>query len=89
MMRPSSKAALKMNQRMMHRVTVELFCETCMGEEVVSYDSEQIFKDQFEGQPVDWKGLLKSLDPLSYDRYFRAENGFLATLEIYRNKRPL
>ncbi|MBT7735140.1 MAG: hypothetical protein HN707_09550, partial [Verrucomicrobia bacterium] len=30
-------------------VTVELFCETCMGEGVVSYDSEQIFKDQFEG----------------------------------------
>jgi len=64
-------------------VTVELFCETCMGEEVVSYDSEQIFKDQFQGQAVDWKGLLKSVDPLSYDRYFRAENGFLATLEIY------
>ena len=64
-------------------VTVELFCETCMGEEVVSYDSEQIFKDQFQGQSVDWKGFLKSVEPLSYDRYFRAENGFLATLEIY------
>jgi hypothetical protein len=64
-------------------IKVELFCETCMGEEVVTYDSEQIFKDQFQGQAVDWKGLLKSVDPLSYDRYFRAENGFLATLEIY------
>ena len=63
-------------------VTVELFCETCMGEEVVSYDSEQIFKDQFEGQPVAWNGLLKSIDRLSYDRHFKAENGFLATLEI-------
>ena len=63
-------------------VTVELFCETCMGEEVVSYDSEQIFKDQFEGQPVAWSGLLKSIDRLSYDRHFEAENGFLATLEI-------
>ena len=63
-------------------VTVELFCETCMGEEVVSYDSEQIFKDQFEGQPVAWNGLLKSIDRLSYDRHFEAENGFLATLEI-------
>ena len=67
-------------------VTVELFCETCMGEEVVSYDSEQIFKDQFEGQPVAWNGLLKSIDRLSYDRYFKAENGFLATLEIYVTK---
>jgi len=67
-------------------VTVELFCETCMGEEVVSYDSEQIFKDQFEGQPVAWNGLLKSIDRLSYDRYFQAENGFLATLEIYVTK---
>ena len=64
-------------------VTVELFCETCMGEEVVSYDSEQIFKDQFEGQPVAWKGLLKSIDPLSYDRYFKGKEGFLATVEIY------
>ena len=63
-------------------VTVELFCETCMGEGVVSYDSEQIFKDQFEGQPVAWNGLLKSIDRLSYDRHFEAENGFLATLEI-------
>ncbi|SVC60303.1 uncharacterized protein METZ01_LOCUS313157, partial [marine metagenome] len=64
-------------------VTVELFCETCMGEEVVSYDSEQIFKDQFEGQPVAWNGLLKSIDRLSYDRHFEAENGFLATLKIF------
>ena len=64
-------------------VTVELFCETCMGEGVVSYDSEQIFKDQFEGQPVAWKGLLKSIDPLSYDRYFKGKEGFLATVEIY------
>ena len=38
-------------------VTVELFCETCMGEEVVSYD-----------------------------RHFEAENGFLATLEIFEIK---
>ncbi len=67
-------------------VTVELFCETCMGEGVVSYDSEQIFKDQFEGQPVAWKGLLKSTDRLSYDRHFKAENGFLATLEIFEIK---
>ena len=67
-------------------VTVELFCETCMGEEVVSYDSEQIFKDQFEGQPVAWNGLLKSIDQLSYDRHFEAENGFLATLEIFEIK---
>jgi len=67
-------------------VTVELFCETCMGEEVVSYDSEQIFKDQFEGQPVAWNGLLKSIDRLSYDRHFEAENGFLATLEIFEIK---
>ena len=67
-------------------VTVELFCETCMGEEVVSYDSEQIFKDQFEGQPVAWNGLLKSIDRLSYDRHFKAENGFLATLEIFEIK---
>ena len=66
--------------------TVELFCETCMGEEVVSYDSEQIFKDQFEGQPVAWNGLLKSIDRLSYDRHFEAENGFLATLEIFEIK---
>ena len=64
-------------------VTVELFCETCMGEEVVSYDSEQIFKDQFDGKPVAWNGLLKSIDRLSYDRHFEAENGFLATLEIF------
>jgi hypothetical protein len=64
-------------------VKVELFCETCMGEGVVSYDSEQIFKDQFEGQPVAWKGLLKSIDPLSYDRYFKGKEGFLATVEIY------
>jgi len=64
-------------------VTVELFCETCMGEGVVSYDSEQIFKDQFEGQSVAWKGLLKSIDPLSYDRYFKGKEGFLATVEIY------
>ena len=64
-------------------IKVESFCETCMGEEVVTYDSEQIFKDQFQGQPVAWNGLLKSIDPLGYDRYFRAENGFLATLEIY------
>ena len=64
-------------------VTVELFCETCMGEGVVSYDSEQIFKDQFERQPVAWKGLLKSIDPLSYDRYFKGKEGFLATVEIY------
>ena len=67
-------------------VTVELFCETCMGEEVVSYDSEQIFKDQFEGQPVAWSGLLKSIDRLSYDRHFEAENGFLATLKIFEIK---
>ena len=67
-------------------VTVELFCETCMGEGVVSYDSEQIFKDQFEGQPVAWNGLLKSIDRLSYDRHFKAENGFLATLEIFEIK---
>ena len=67
-------------------VTVELFCETCMGERVVSYDSEQIFKDQFEGQPVAWNGLLKSIDRLSYDRHFEAENGFLATLEIFEIK---
>ena len=67
-------------------VTVELFCETCMGEEVVSYDSEQIFKDQFEGQPVAWNGLLKSIDRLSYDRHFQAENGFLGTLEIFEIK---
>ena len=67
-------------------VTVELFCETCMGEEVVSYDSEQIFKDQFEGQPVAWSGLLKSIDRLSYDRHFEADNGFLATLEIFEIK---
>ena len=67
-------------------VTVELFCETCMGEEVVNYDSEQIFKDQFEGQPVAWNGLLKSIDQLSYDRHFEAENGFLATLEIFEIK---
>ena len=67
-------------------VTVELFCETCMGEEVVSYDSEQIFKDQFEGQSVAWNGLLKSIDRLSYDRHFEAENGFLATLEIFEIK---
>ena len=67
-------------------VTVELFCETCMGEGVVSYDSEQIFKDQFEGQPVAWNGLLKSIDRLSYDRHFEAENGFLATLEIFEIK---
>ncbi len=67
-------------------VTVELFCETCMGEEVVSYDSEQIFKDQFEGQPVAWNGLLKSIDRLSYDRHFEAKNGFLATLEIFEIK---
>ena len=67
-------------------VTVELFCETCMGEEVVSYDSEQIFKDQFEGQPVAWNGLLKSIDRLSYDRHFEAENGFLASLEIFEIK---
>jgi len=67
-------------------VTVELFCETCMGEEVVSYDSEQIFKDQFEGQPVAWNGLLKSIDRLSYDRHFEADNGFLATLEIFEIK---
>ena len=66
--------------------TVELFCKTCMGEEVVSYDSEQIFKDQFEGQPVAWNGLLKSIDRLSYDRHFKAENGFLATLEIFEIK---
>jgi hypothetical protein len=66
--------------------TVELFCETCMGEEVVSYDSEQIFKDQFERQPVAWNGLLKSIDRLSYDRHFEAENGFLATLEIFEIK---
>jgi hypothetical protein len=64
-------------------VKVELFCETCMGEGVVSYDSERIFKDQFEGQPVAWKGLLKSIDPLSYDRYFKGKEGFLATVEIY------
>ena len=64
-------------------VTVELFCETCMGEEVVSYDSEQIFKDQFDGKPVAWNGLLKSIDRLSYNRHFEAENGFLATLEIF------
>jgi hypothetical protein len=57
-----------------------------MGEEVVSYDSEQIFKDQFEGQPVAWNGLLKSIDRLSYDRHFEAENGFLATLEIFEIK---
>ena len=67
-------------------VTVELFCETCMGEEVVSYDSEQIFKDQFDGKPVAWNGLLKSIDRLSYDRHFEAENGFLATLEIFEIK---
>ena len=67
-------------------VTVELFCETCMGEEVVSYDSEQIFKDQFEGQSVAWNGLLKSIDRLSYDRHFKAENGFLATLKIFEIK---
>ena len=67
-------------------VTVELFCETCMGEGVVSYDSEQIFKDQFEGQPVAWNGLLKSIDRLSYDRHFQAENGFLGTLEIFEIK---
>ena len=67
-------------------VTVGLFCETCMGEEVVSYDSEQIFKDQFEGQSVAWNGLLKSIDRLSYDRHFEAENGFLATLEIFEIK---
>jgi len=67
-------------------VTVELFCETCMGEEVVSYDSEQIFKDQFEGQSVAWNGLLKSIDRLSYDRHFEADNGFLATLEIFEIK---
>ena len=67
-------------------VTVELFCETCMGEEVVSYDSEQIFKDQFEGKLVAWNGLLKSIDRLSYDRHFEAENGFLATLEIFEIK---
>jgi hypothetical protein len=67
-------------------VTVELFCETCMGEEVVSYDSEQIFKDQFEGQPVAWNGLLKSIDRLSYDRHFEAKNGFLANLEIFEIK---
>ena len=67
-------------------VTVELFCETCMGEEVVSYDSEQIFKDQFEGQPVARSGLLKSIDRLSYDRHFEADNGFLATLEIFEIK---
>jgi len=67
-------------------VTAELFCETCMGEGVVSYDSEQIFKDQFEGQPVAWNGLLKSIDRLSYDRHFKAENGFLATLEIFEIK---
>ena len=67
-------------------VTVELFCETCMGEGVVSYDSEQIFKDQFEGQLVAWNGLLKSIDRLSYDRHFKAENGFLATLEIFEIK---
>ncbi len=47
-----------------------------VGEGVVSYDSEQIFKDQFEGQPVAWKGLLKSIDPLSYDRYFKGKEGF-------------
>jgi len=67
-------------------VTVGLFCETCMGEEVVSYDSEQIFKDQFEGQSVAWNGLLKSIDRLSYDRHFEAKNGFLATLEIFEIK---
>ena len=67
-------------------VTVELFCEACMGEEVVSYDSEQIFKDQFEGKLVAWNGLLKSIDRLSYDRHFEAENGFLATLEIFEIK---
>ena len=57
-----------------------------MGEGVVTFDTEQIFKDQFEGQPVAWNGLLKSIDRLSYDRYFQAENGFLATLEIYITK---
>jgi len=67
-------------------VTVELFCETCMGEGVVTFDTEQIFKDQFEGQPVAWNGLLKSIDRLSYDRHFEAENGFLATLEIFEIK---
>jgi hypothetical protein len=67
-------------------ITVEFFFETCMGEGVVTFDIEQIFKDQFEGQPVVWNGLLKSIDRLSYDRYFKAENGFLATLEIYVTK---
>jgi len=65
---------------------VELFCETCMGEEVVNYDSEQIFKDQFEGLPIAWNGLLKSIDQLSYDRHFEGENGFLATLDIFEIK---
>jgi hypothetical protein len=64
-------------------ITVEFFCETCMGEGVVTFDTEQIFKDQFEGQSVAWNGLLKSIDRLSYDRHFEAENGFLAVLEIY------
>lgn len=64
-------------------IRVEFFCETCMGEGVVTYDTEQIFKDKFEGQSVAWNGLLKSIDRLSYDRHFQAENGFLATLEIY------
>ena len=54
-------------------VTVELFCETCMGEGVVSYDSEQIFKDQFEGQPVAWKGLLKSIDPVELRSLFQRQ----------------
>ena len=67
-------------------ITVEFFCETCMGEGVVTFDTEQIFKDQFEGQPVAWNGLLKSIDRLSYDRHFKAENGFLATLEIFEIK---
>ncbi len=67
-------------------ITVEFFCETCMGEGVVTFDTEQIFKDQFEGLPIAWNGLLKSIDQLSYDRHFEGENGFLATLDIFEIK---
>ncbi len=63
-------------------LTVARVCGRVFDENISGYESSAVFREEFKGRSVSWRGRLKQAEEFSYDSVFGSEPGAKALLEI-------
>lgn len=60
---------------------IQTVCDRIFDEKISGYESTRIFRDEFKGKSVTWRGAVKAVEQYTYDTVFGGEPGVKVLIE--------